>query len=138
VATLEFSEDEPDHIEPSSPRPTLAAPPVPPAVSTPNEPKLPGTEQESDHIDDSGTSSSYTWTQPSSPKPSLASPLAPPIVSAPNEPTLLSPDYLAPYDESYNSDYGAGLSSASDHDDPNMESQVTVEKQNSALTNDGL
>ena len=98
-------------------------------------------EEESDHIDDSGPSSpytksdyqKYTWTQPSSPKPPPASPTAPPIVSAPNEPTLLSPDYLAPYNESYDSDYGAGLSSASDHDDPKMESQVTVEKQSSAM-----
>jgi hypothetical protein len=90
-------------------------------------------DQESDHIDDSGTSSSHTWTQPSSPKPSLASPLPSPIASAPIEPILLSPDYFAPYNESYDSDYGAGLSSASDHDDPNMESQVTVEKQNSAM-----
>jgi hypothetical protein len=98
-------------------------------------------EEESDHIDDSGPSTPYTksdyqrytWTQPSSPKPPPASPTAPPIVSAPNEPTLLSPDYLAPYNESYDSDYGAGLSSASDHDDPKMESQVTVEKQSSAM-----
>ena len=196
---MESSEEESDHIDgsgpsspytwtqPSSPRPPLAIPPVPPAAPVPNELTRPcpdhfthdnlgrhpykraksaadallntgstvtqaisidsdsgdmeSSEEESDHIDDSGPSTPYTksdyqrytWTQPSSPKPPPASPTAPSIVSAPNETTLLSPDYLAPYNESYDSDYGAGLSSASDHDDPKMESQVTAEKQRSAM-----
>jgi hypothetical protein len=55
---LEFSEDEPDHIEPSSPRPPLAAPPVPPAVSTPNEPTLPGTDKFESHVNELQTETS--------------------------------------------------------------------------------
>jgi hypothetical protein len=85
---LEFSEDEPDHIEPSSPRPPPAAPPVPPAVSTSNEPTLPGTDKFESHVNELQTETSA------------------------------------------DNDYGAGLSSTSDNDDPRVESQVAVEKQN--------
>jgi hypothetical protein len=89
--------------QPSSPRPPLAAPPVPPAVPAPNELTLPGTTY----------FAAYATSAPASHKVKLEPGLVPDSDDNDQDRDVNS-KAVSLHDDS---DYGAGLSSASDDDD---------------------